>query len=87
MVSHMKTTIEIPDAVLRDTRKVMHRDGVTMKHLVESALRHYLAGECASIKREFRLRKATFRGKGLRPEIEDAAWERVRAMVYKGRGA
>jgi hypothetical protein len=38
-------------------------------------------------KRVFRLRKATFKGKGLQREVAGASWERIRELAYQGRGA
>ena len=35
----------------------------------------------------FRLRKASFRGEGLQPEVGEGSWERIRDRVYEGRGA
>jgi plasmid stability protein len=34
----------------------------------------------------FRLRKASFKGKGLQPYLERAPWERIRELSYEGRG-
>jgi hypothetical protein len=34
----------------------------------------------------FRLRRASFTGQGLQPSMEDASWETLREMSYKGRG-
>jgi len=35
---------------------------------------------------EFRLRKASFKGKGLQSGIKDAGWDRRRDRAYQGRG-
>lgn len=35
----------------------------------------------------FRLRRATFRGQGLKPQVSDASWEQLRELIYQGRGA
>lgn len=40
---HMKTTLEIPDQLMRDLKERAARDGKTMSELVESALRTLLA--------------------------------------------
>jgi hypothetical protein len=37
-------------------------------------------------RRRFRLRRASFKGKGLQP-IAAGGWERIRDLVYEGRGA
>ena len=85
MATLVKTTIELPDALLGEARKVAARDGITVKALVEQGLRRVIADR----KRvgAFRLRKATFSGEGLQPGVKDASWERIRELVYEGRGA
>jgi hypothetical protein len=35
----------------------------------------------------FKLRRASFKGKGLQEELGDASWERLRELAYKDRGA
>ena len=35
---------------------------------------------------DFRLRRASFKGKGLQPQVQGADWERIRDMAYEGRG-
>ena len=34
----------------------------------------------------FRLRDASFGGRGLNPELADAGWDRMRDLIYEGRG-
>jgi len=55
-----------------------------MKSLIEAALREVLAQERE--RRPFRLRKATFGGEGLHPEVQDADWSEIRRRAYEGRG-
>src|SRR6266571_4332352 len=78
--SHMKTTVEIPDTILEEARKIAARQETTLRVLIIEGLRRIIAER----KRpgEFRLRKATFHGKGLRPEVAGAPWERIREMAY-----
>jgi hypothetical protein len=40
---HMKTTLEIPDGIMRDLKEKAAREGKTMSELVESALRTLLS--------------------------------------------
>lgn len=84
MGAHMKTTIELADPLLDEARKVARREGTTVRALVEQGLRQVLAQKRRST--PFRLRDASFAGDGLRPELEGASWERLREMVYEGRG-
>jgi hypothetical protein len=80
----MKTTVEISDALLSEAREVAAREGVTLRALIERGL--HRAIEEAARGRPFKLRRATFRGKGLQAEYRDAPWEAVRDAIYRGRG-
>ena len=80
----MKTTVEIVDSLLAEAKRVAAREGTTVRALIEEGLRHVL--EERQAKQGFTLRRASFGGRGLRPEIQEGSWERIRDMVYKGRG-
>jgi predicted DNA-binding ribbon-helix-helix protein len=80
----MKTTFDIPDPVLDEVRKLAEREGTTVKALVERGLRRVLTDDRK--RSAFTLRKASFKGKGLRPELENASWDRLRELAYEGRG-
>ena len=84
MVTHMKTTIEISKAVLAAAKAVAAREGSTVRSLVEEGLRKVLAERKA--RPEFRLRRVTFDGRGLRPEIDEGGWAAIRELTYGGRG-
>ena len=58
-------------------------EGTTLRALVEQGLRQVVAEK--KRKRLFRLRKASFRGEGLRPELAGAGWERIRDLAYESR--
>ncbi len=79
----MKTTIEIADAILNEARSVADEEGTTLRELVEEGLRRVTRDRKQT--KHFKLRKASFRGKGLRSG--EAAWEEIRDLIYKGRGA
>lgn len=85
MVTHMKTTIEISDALLTSAKRRAAREGLTLRALVEEGLRRVLRGERTPKRVE--LRRATYRGKGLKPEVQEGSWERTREAIYEGRGA
>ena len=82
---HMKTTVEIPDPLLEEARRVAAREGRTVRALVEEGLRKVLAERKKSA--AFRLRRASFKGEGLQPDVAGASWERIRELTYEGRGA
>ena len=80
----MKTTVEIPDSLIEEAKRVAARQDTTLRVLIIEGLRRVITER----KRvgAFRLRKATFRGKGLRPDVAGASWERIREMAYEKRG-
>ena len=80
----MKTTIELPDPLLAQARRFARREGLTLKAVLELGLRRVI-GEKAALP-AFRLRAASFKGKGLSPEFRDAGWEAIREAAYSGRG-
>jgi hypothetical protein len=77
----MKTTLDISDPLLRDARKMAAREGTTLRALVEQGLRQVVAAKKKG-GAGFRLRNVTFRGNGLRPELQDASWERILDLSY-----
>ena len=81
----MKTTVEIPDSLLEEARKLAAREGTTLKALLEQGLRHVVT-ERRRRAGAFRLRKASFRGYGLQPGVAGSSWERIREMAYETRG-
>ena len=86
MGTHMKTTIEISDAILAEAKQFAAQQGTTVRALVESGLRCVLAERKARVT-PFRLRQASFKGKGLNPELQGQGWSRLRDLAYEDRGA
>jgi CRISPR/Cas system-associated protein Csm6 len=84
MLNHMKTTIQIPENLFEEARKLAQRERTTMKALVEEGLRRILSER--KRRSAFRLRKATFKGTGLQPHLAGASWEQIRELSYEGRG-
>jgi hypothetical protein len=84
MGTHMKTTIEISQAVLVAAKATAAREGTTVRALVEEGLRKVLAERKARDK--FELRKVTFRGRGLQEGVREGDWETLRDLAYEGRG-
>ena len=84
MVLCMKTTVEVPDALLDEAKRLAARQRTTVRALIEQGLRHVLSER--TTERTHRLRKASFRGRGLQPGIQEGSWERIRELAYEGRG-
>ena len=85
MVSHMKTTIQIPDTLYKEMRKLAQREQRTIKAIVEESLRRTLSERQRSS--PFRLRKASFKGNGLQPHLSGTSWDQILHLSYEGRGA
>jgi hypothetical protein len=84
MVLCMKTTVEIVDPLLAEAKRVAAREGTTVRALIEEGLRRVLEERQAT--QRFVLRRASFGGKGLHPEVGEGSWERIRDLIYEGRG-
>jgi len=82
---HMKTTVEIPDSLLEQTKQLAMRERTTVRALMEEGLRRIVAERKGT--KAFKLRKASFRGKGLHPQLAGAEWREIRDTIYEGRGA
>ena len=80
----MKTTVHIPDTLLEEARKIAKIEQTTIKALIEEGLR--LTIESRKRTGKFRLRKATFKGNGLQPNVAGASWEKIRDLSYGDRG-
>lgn len=85
MVTHMKTTIEISDGLLRQVKALAQREGTTVRALVEAGLRALLKEQRERPK--FRLREASFEGQGLTDSARAETWENLRDTIYEGRGS
>ena len=81
----MKTTVVISDPLFRAAKRLAAAEQTTVRSLIEEGLRSVV--EQRRQQEGFRLRRATFRGKGLRPEVREGSWQQIRDMIYEGRGA
>ena len=80
----MKTTVDIPIALLTEAKQLAARRRTTLRALIEQGLRHALRR--GDDRGEFRLKDGRFVGKGLQPEFSGGSWERIRDASYSGRG-
>lgn len=85
MVSHMKTTVVLPDDLFAALKRQASSRGVTVKSLVETAIRRSLEAD-SSPAPPFRLRKRVVDGSGVSAEFAGADWADVRRVIYEGRG-
>lgn len=83
MVTHMKTTIELPDELLLEAQRIARAEGTTLKSVMEEGLRAVIARHHGA--RQFELRDASVGGRGLQPEFADADWSKIRQASYGDR--
>ena len=81
----MKTTVDLPDRLLEDAKEMASKQKTTIRALLEEGLRAVL--KARSRPRPFKLRRATFLGQGLNPDVREGSWESLRDAIYEGRGA
>ena len=81
----MKTTVELPDALLREAKRLALREKTTVRALIERGLRAVVSGQRQGGR--FVLRRASFRGDGLVAGRSLGDWEAIRDLAYSERGA
>lgn len=84
MGTHMKTTIDIADGLLSRAKALASREGRSLRQVVEEGLQLVLRSHRRGS--QFRLRRVTFGGKGLSPELDQTSWDAIRDRAYEGRG-
>lgn len=85
MATHMKTTVEIAEDLLRQAKAVAGKERTTLRALIEEGLRWALGKRRRRAR--FKLRKASVRGKGLQSGVAEGDWAALRDAIYTGRGS
>ncbi len=80
-----KTTVELPDSLLREAKRAALRERTTVRALIERGLRSVLAD--GRSQRSFALRDASVGGDGLTAGRSLSDWNAVRDLIYQDRGA
>ena len=81
----MKTTIELPDALIEQARRVARGEGTTLRALVEEGVQRSLEARRREARRQ--LDFPSYGGNGLTDEFQGAPWSRIRDEIYRGHGA
>lgn len=80
MGTHMKTTIDLTDALFKEAKRTAAERGITLRALVEEGLRHVI--DQAKPKKRFVLRDVSVRGHGLQPGQREGDWDQIRSLIY-----
>ena len=81
----MKTTIELPDELLEQVRRVARQEGASLRRLVEEGLQRSLEARRKGPRRD--LEFPSYGGSGLTSEFQGAPWSRLRDEIYREHGA
>ena len=79
----MKTTVEIPDALLDQARRHARRSGRPVRSLIEDGLRLVLQAE--STGERYRLPDRSVGEEGAANPLESLSWQDLRAEIYGAR--
>lgn len=80
----MKTTVIISDALLKEARRIATQRGTTVNALFEQGLRQVLGKHKEP--QPFKMRKVTFKGRGLHPSVQGRLWYEIKNFTYEGSG-
>ena len=81
----MKTTVELPDELIKQARRVARQEGASLRALVEEGLQRSLEARRQAARR--RLDFPSYGGSGLTDEFQNAPWVRFRDEIYREHGA
>ena len=84
MLSHMRTSVDIPDPLLRRARKLAHEQGTTLRQLLVDSLRAAL--DRATPAAKHRMRDRSFGEGGLLSGLAWSDTERIDELAYGDRG-
>jgi hypothetical protein len=74
--------IEIADNLLTQAKRLAARDRTSVRALVEEGPRLVVENRARPAK-PFKLQDQSLRGEGRFPDLE---WEKIRGLIYEGRG-
>lgn len=81
MGAHMKTTIDIADALLIEAKALASEQHTTLREIVEEGLRQAIARRKTA--GHFELKDVSIGGRGLKAPWTDEDWAAIRAASYE----
>jgi hypothetical protein len=84
MLEPMKTTVDIPDSLLRQAEIFAAHRHTSLKSVINEALLSYVGSDRIQTEKDLELH--TVRGNGLQKGLNWNDWSTVAEMIYQGRG-
>jgi len=81
----MKTTVELPEELVKQARRIARQEGGSLRALVEEGLHRSLEARRNAARGE--LDFPSYGGSGLTEVFQDAPWRRIRDEIYREHGA
>lgn len=82
---YMKTTLNIPNSLFNEIKKITQKRGLSFRSIAETALRNYLKSQKDNTT-HFKLKNGSFCGDGLCKDLVEGNWNEIRSRIYKGQG-
>ncbi|MDJ0762086.1 MAG: hypothetical protein QNJ97_03780 [Myxococcota bacterium] len=80
----MKTTVNIPDPILKQAKQIAIRNNTSLKQVIIEALRSHIEQSSTGTSGEIEF--FTCKGNGLRQGLSWDSWSEIQEMAYHGRG-
>lgn len=80
----MKTTVEIPDELMKKAKALAARRGTSLRSIIERGIRTTLSEERRRV--QYELPERSVNGMGLQTGFKRGEWADIRNAVYTGRG-
>jgi len=77
----MKTTIDLPEPLFKEAKRVAARNGRPFRMFVITAIQERLKKLAESKKKAFSLRDESFEGQGLNDEFAGKSWDEIREEI------
>jgi hypothetical protein len=76
----MKTTVNLPDELVREAQELARRQRTTLRELIETGLRAVVKQRSSDT--PFALVDASVDGQGRQPAFRGASWDQIRDAIY-----
>lgn len=83
MLSNMKTTIDLPDALYHEVKSLAQKRNASLKEIIYQALQIFMKQAQGKKSTRFKLKRASVKGNGLQERCSELSWEQIRELSYQ----